>query len=64
MSSKDHLQIGLRIDLTGPPVRRWIEESVHCPMDRGLEEFDRLYEKFMAAHKRQPTLGDSATLTM
>jgi hypothetical protein len=54
-TSKDRLQFEFRIELEREPVSRAIIESANCPLDLGLTEFDRLYAKFLEAHKQRPS---------
>src|SRR3954464_13961989 len=50
-SAPDRLHFDFRVELRPEDgVYRSITQSVNCPEDRGLAEFDRLYEKFLAAH--------------
>jgi len=49
-TAKDRLRFEFRITLASNPVYRTLTESANCPIELGLEEFDRLYSKFMAAH--------------
>src|SRR5262249_42761203 len=51
-TAKDRLQFEFRITLASEPVYGTLTESANCPLEVGLLEFDRLYEKFLDAHCR------------
>ena len=50
-TAKDRLQFEFRITLASFPVYRALTESANCPLDLGLQEFDRMYAKFLDAHE-------------
>jgi hypothetical protein len=45
------LRMEFQITLSTDPVARYITETVNCPLELGLQEFDLLYKKFLAAHE-------------
>jgi hypothetical protein len=49
-ASKERLRLSFRILLSAEPVHRTLTEDVVCSLPQGLDEFDRLYAKFLAAH--------------
>ncbi len=52
------LQFDLRVTLASGAIYRAVTESANCPLESGLQEFDRLYAKFLDAHKDLPPRGD------
>ena len=50
-TSSEHLRISFQVVLARKPVFRTVTEDVVCTIPQGLEEFDRLYAKFIAAHE-------------
>jgi hypothetical protein len=49
-TSPSRLQLELKIPVAFEPIVRTLKETVNCPIDCGLEEFDSLYSKFITAH--------------
>jgi len=52
-SAPDRLRIDLSIVTDRKPVCRTTTEAVVCSMEQGLDEFDDMYAKFLAANKIQ-----------
>ena len=57
-TAKDRLQFEFRITLASEPVYRALTESANCALELGLQEFDRLYAKFLNAHGSRPSEGE------
>jgi hypothetical protein len=52
-SASDRLRFDLSIVTDRRPVCRTTTEAVVCTLDQGLDEFDDMYAKFLAAHNTQ-----------
>jgi hypothetical protein len=50
-TAPDRLRMQLVVTLNPLPIYRTSTESVNCPLDLALEEFDALYAKFLTAHE-------------
>src|SRR5262249_7509127 len=59
-TTKDILRFEFRITMASDPVYRALTESVNCPLELGLEEFDRMYTKFLDAHKDDWPTADAS----
>jgi hypothetical protein len=57
-TAKDRLHLELQVPVDSGPVARTLKETVNCPIDLGLQAFDRLYAKFIAAHMERPSGGE------
>jgi hypothetical protein len=47
---KDRMHFEVTITTESTPVRRGLTESGNCPVNVALQEFDRMYAKWVAAH--------------
>jgi hypothetical protein len=54
-TAKDRLKIEFQTTLATSPVVRLLTESVNCPPELALQEFDRLYARFLAANDVAPS---------
>ena len=49
-TAKDRLQFDLRITVSQGPVVRTVTQGSNCPVELGLDEFDRLFASLISAH--------------